>query len=113
MPSSDDTDQDDGSDVPEIGATKGDLDGFEPTALEEIREEHGLGVEWEPRFSADLPRAERKAEEYSEMGFDARVFPHPDDVTRREMPERGDRCVVYTREADDVDEGGLIEDDLL
>lgn len=98
---------------PEIGATKSDIEGFEPTSLEEIREEHGLGEEWEPRFSADTPRAEEKAEEYEAMGFEARVFPHPDDVSSRQMPKRGDRCVVYTREGDDDDEGGMVEDDIL
>jgi hypothetical protein len=98
----------------EIGATKTDIEGFELTSLEEIREEHGLDDEWEPRFSADTPRAEEKAEEYEAMGFQARVFPHPDDVSSRQMPKRGDRCVVYTREGDaDADEGGMVEDDIL
>lgn len=89
------------------------VDGFEPRALDEIREEHGLGEDWQPRFAADTPRAERKAEEYEEMGFEARVFPHPDDVGRGEMPGRGDRCVVYTRPPETDTEGGFVDDELL
>lgn len=98
------------SDEPEIGATKDDIEGFKPKTLEEIRDEHGLDDEWEPRFAADTPIAEQKAEEYRGMGFDAEVFPHPDDVSRGQMPGRGDRCVVYTRETDE--EGGLVDDDI-
>lgn len=100
-------------DSPEIGATKDDIAGFKPKTLEEIRDEHGLGAEWEPRFAADTPRAEQKAEEYEQMGFEARVFPHPDDVSRGQMPGRGDRCVVYTRETDDDDSGGMVDDGIL
>lgn len=89
------------------------LAGFKPKSLEEIRDEHGLSAEWEPRFAADTPRAEEKAEEYEAMGFDAEVFPHPDDVSRGQMPGRGDRCVVYTRERDEDDsEGGFVDDDI-
>lgn len=96
----------------EVGARRDDLDGFKPATLEEIREEHGLGDEWEPRFAADTPRAEEKADEYRQLGFEARVFPHPEDVSPRELPERGDRCVVYTREKEDED-GGMVNDDIL
>lgn len=89
------------------------LEGFTPKTLEEIREEHGLGPEWESRFTADTPVAEQKAEEYEELGFEARVFPHPEDVGRGQIPGRGDRCVVYTRErGDDEDYGGGLDDDL-
>jgi hypothetical protein len=96
----------------EVGARRDDLDGFEKAALDEIRDEHGLGDAWEPRFAADTPRAEQKAEEYRELGFEARVFPHPEDVSKREIPERGDRCVVYTREKEN-DDGGMIDEDIL
>lgn len=89
------------------------LDDISLRTLEEIREIHGLGDEWEPRFAADTPIAEQKAEEYRQLGFEAEAYPHPDDVSRGQMPGRGDRCVVYTRETDDDDDGGMIDDDLL
>lgn len=89
-----------------------DLQGFTPKTLEEIREEHGLGEEWEPRFTADTPIAEQKAAEYEELGFEAEVFPHPEDVGRGQMPGRGDRCVVYTREKQDDAVIGGLDDDL-
>jgi hypothetical protein len=79
--------------------------------LEEIREIHNLDEEWEPRFAADTPRAEEKAAEYRQLGFDAEVYPHPDDVDTNQLPARNDRCVVYTRETDD--DGGMIDDDIL
>lgn len=95
----------------EEGTRRDELEGFEPMALEEIRERHKLDEEWEPRFAADFSRAEEKAKEYRQLGFEAEVYPHPEDVSPREMPSRGDRCVVYTRETDD--DGGMIDDDLL
>lgn len=88
------------------------LDDISLRTLEEIREIHQLDDDWEPRFAADLPRAEEKAEEYRQLGFEAEVYPHPDDVKSNQMPKRNDRCVVYTRESDD-DEGGMIDDDIL
>lgn len=94
------------------GARRDDLTGFEPMDLEEIRERHKLDDEWEPRFAADFSRAEEKAEEYRQLGFEAEVYPHPEDVKPNQMPGRGDRCVVYTRETEDED-GGMIDDDLL
>lgn len=86
---------------------------FKPKTLEAIREEHGLGEEWQPRFTADTPIAEQKAEEYREVGYEAEVFPHPDDVGRGQVPGRGDRCVVYTRPREADREGGIVDDDLL
>lgn len=85
----------------------------EPRVLDELQELHGLDDEWEPRFVADLEIAEQRADEYEQMGYEVEVFPHPDDVSRGQMPDDHDRCVVYTREADDGDDGGLIADDLL
>lgn len=87
----------------------GGLDDIEPRTLAEIRDTHGLDDEWEPRFTANTPEAEQKAAEYEDLGFEARVYPHPDDVSRGQPPGRGDRCVVYTRPADD-EEGGLDDD---
>lgn len=104
--------------APEGPGTGSPGDGIDvhPKTLEEIREEHGLGEEWEPRFTADTPIAERKAAEYEELGFEARVFPHPEDAGRTRIPDRNDRCVVYTRDraADDADDGdgGPLDDDL-
>lgn len=83
--------------------------GVTSETLEAIRDQHGLGPEWEPRFTADTPVAERTAEDCEALGFEVRVFPHPADVTPGRMPGRGDRCVVYTRERND-DEGGLDDD---
>lgn len=89
-----------------------DIEGFKQTDLEDIREEHGLDSSWEPRFAADTPIAEQKAEEYRELGYHAEVFPHPDDVSKGQMPGRGDRCVVYTRPKESNSDGGVVEDDL-
>lgn len=99
--------------APEPGESPDGVD-FHPRTLEEIRAEHGLGEEWEPRFTANTPVAEQKADEYEQLGFEARVFPHPEDVGRKAMPGRGDRCVVYTRDASESDSegGGPLDDDL-
>jgi len=88
------------------------IDDISLRTLEEIREIHQLDEEWEPRFAADTPRAEEKAAEYRQLGFEAEVYPHPDDVETIQLPSRNDRCVVYTRESDDG-EGGMIDDDIL
>lgn len=109
------TSSEDASTTDHDPATKDDIEGFKPKTLEEIREEHGLGDEWTPRFAADTPIAEQKAEDYRDLGYDAQVFPHPDDVGRGQMPGRGDRCVVYTRprESGEDEDSGVIDDDLL
>jgi len=86
---------------------------LEPRVLEELQEIHGLGDDWEVRFAADLEVCEQRAEEYEAMGFEVEVFPHPDDVSRGQLPGDHDRCVVYTRAADEGGAGGLIDDDLL
>jgi hypothetical protein len=88
------------------------LDDISLRTLEEIREIHNLDEDWEPRFAADTPRAEEKAAEYRQLGFEAEVYPHPDDVATNQLPARNDRCVVYTRDTDD-DDGGMIDDSLL
>lgn len=87
---------------------------LEPRVHEELQAIHGLGDEWEPRFVADLEVAERKAEEYEQLGYHVEVYPHPDDVSRGQLPGEHDRCVVYTRPRESGDEGGgIVDDDLL
>lgn len=86
---------------------------LEPRVLEELQELHGLSEEWTPRFAADLVVCEQKADEYEQLGYEVEIYPHPDDVSRGQLPDDHDRCVVYTREADDGEDGGLIADDLL
>lgn len=83
---------------------------IEPRPLEELREIHGLDESWDPRFTADTPIAEQRAEEYRDLGFDVEVLPHPDDAGSRRIPGRGDRCVVYTKP---IENGGSeMADDL-
>lgn len=86
----------------------------EPRALEELEEIHQVGDDWEPRFVADLEIAEQKADEYDQLGYDVEIYPHPDDVSRGQMPDEHDRCVVYTRPREAGGEGGgIVDDDLL
>lgn len=88
---------------------------LEPRVLEELREIHQVGEEWEPRFVADRRIAAEQAEAYEKMGFEVEVYPHPDDVPPGRMPADNDRCVIYTRAPEDADrrEEGLVDDSLL
>jgi hypothetical protein len=87
---------------------------LEPRVLEELQELHGLSEEWTPRFAADLVVCEQKAEEYEQLGYEVEIYPHPDDVSRGQLPDDHDRCVVYTRPPDHEEEGGgLVDESLL
>lgn len=87
---------------------------LEPRVLEELQEIHGLDDEWTPRFAADRVVCEQKAGEYEQLGYRVEIFPHPDDVSRGQLPDDHDRCVVYTRPSDREEPGGgLIDDSLL
>lgn len=79
--------------------------------LEEIKQIHKIDDDWNFRFATDKHIAEQKAEEYRSLGFDAVVYPHPDDVSKGEIPKKNDRCVVYTTEKSSKE--AIIDDKLL